>query len=164
MTLADRIGVMNGGQLAQVATPSDIYERPNSRWVADFIGDVNLIEGRVVSAALGQIIIESVAGGRLIVMHSTDTIAGASVAVALRPEKVQIDAMTSSAASDENCFAGRVMEIGYLGGVSTFKVKLDNGLDMKVTVANRRRLNEPSIKTGDLVRLSFPPEAGVVLQ
>jgi putrescine transport system ATP-binding protein len=164
MTLADRIGVMNGGRLAQVATPADIYERPNSRWVADFIGDVNLIEGRVVSAALGQIIIESVAGGRLIVMHSTDTIAGASVAVALRPEKVQIDAMTSSAASDENCFAGRVMEIGYLGGVSTFKVKLDNGLDMKVTVANRRRLTEQSIKTGDPVWLSFPPEAGVVLQ
>ena len=53
MTLADRIGVMNGGQLAQVATPSDIYEQPNSRWVADFIGDVNLIEGRVVSSAPG---------------------------------------------------------------------------------------------------------------
>ena len=164
MTLADRIGVMNGGRLAQVATPSDIYERPNSRWVADFIGDVNLIEGRVVSAALGQIIIESVAGGRLIVMHSTDTIAGASVAVALRPEKVQIDAIASSPASEENCFAGRVMEIGYLGGVSTFKVKLDNGLDMKVTVANRRRLTEPLIGTGDRVWLSFPPEAGVVLQ
>jgi putrescine transport system ATP-binding protein len=56
------------------------------------------------------------------------------------------------------------MEIGYLGGVSTFKVKLDNGLDMKVTVANRRRLTEQSIKTGDPVWLSFPPEAGVVLQ
>ena len=77
MTLADRIGVMNGGQLAQVATPSDIYEQPNSRWVADFIGDVNLIEGRVVSSALGQIIIESVAGGRLLVTHPTDAIAGA---------------------------------------------------------------------------------------
>ena len=164
MTLADRIGVMNGGRLAQVATPSDIYEQPNSRWVADFIGDVNLIEGRVVSSALGQIIIESVAGGRLLVTHPTDTVAGASVAVALRPEKVHIDAIASSPASDENCFAGRVMEIGYLGGVSIFKVKLDNGLDMKVTVANRRRLTEQLIATGDRVWLSFPPEAGVVLR
>jgi putrescine transport system ATP-binding protein len=164
MPLADRIGVMNGGQLAQVATPSDIYEQPNSRWVADFIGDVNLIEGRVVSSALGQIIIESVAGGRLIVTHPTDTIAGASVAVALRPEKVHIDAIASSPASDENSFAGRVMEIGYLGGVSIFKVKLDNGLDMKVTVANRRRLTEQVIGTGDRVWLSFPPDAGVVLR
>jgi putrescine transport system ATP-binding protein len=164
MTLADRIGVMNGGRLAQVATPSDIYEQPNSRWVADFIGDVNLIEGRVVSSALGQIIIESEAGGRLLVTHPTDTIAGASVAVALRPEKVHIDAIASSPASDENCFAGRVMEIGYLGGVSIFKVKLDNGLDMKVAVANRRRLTEQLIRTGDRVWLSFPPDVGVVLQ
>src|SRR5207253_628039 len=72
MTLADRIGVMNGGRLAQVATPSDIYERPSSRWVADFIGDVNLIEGQVVSSALGQIIIESAAAGRVRVAHATE--------------------------------------------------------------------------------------------
>ena len=163
MTLADRIGVMNGGQLAQVATPSAIYEQPNSRWVADFIGDVNLIEGRVVSSALGQIIIESVAGGRLIVTYPTDTIAGASVAVALRPEKVHVDAISSSPVSDENCFAGRVIEIGYLGGVSIFKVRLDNGLDMKATVANRTRQTEQSIKAGDRVWLSFSPDAGVVL-
>ena len=86
-----------------------------------------------------------------------------AVWVALRPEKVHIDAIASSSASDENCFAGRVMEIGYLGGVSIFKVELDNGLDMKVTVANRRRLTEQLIRTGDRVCLSFPPEAGVVL-
>ena len=161
MILADRIGVMNGGQLVQVATPSDIYEQPNSRWVADFIGDVSLIEGRVVSSALGQTIVESVAGGRLLVTHPTDAVAGASVAVALRPEKVRIDAM--SPASGENCFTGRVMEIGYLGGVSIFKVKLDNGLDMKATVANSRRPTEQTIKAGERVWLSFSPDAGVVL-
>jgi putrescine transport system ATP-binding protein len=163
MTLADRIGVMNGGQLAQVATPSDIYEQPNSRWVADFIGDVNLIEGQVVSSAPGQTIIESVAGGRVRVAHATDAVAGAIVAVALRPEKIQIDTTAPSSASDENCFAGRVTEIGYLGGVSVFKVRLDNGSDMKATVANRTRLTEQSIKAGDRVWLSFSPDAGVVL-
>jgi putrescine transport system ATP-binding protein len=162
MTLADRIGVMNGGRLAQVATPSDIYERPNSRWVADFIGDVNLIEGQVVSSALGQIIIESVAAGRVRVAHATDAVVGASVAVALRPEKIQLDT-TALRPSDENCFAGRVTEIGYLGGVSVFKVKLDNGLDMKVTIANRTRPTEQSIMAGDRVWLSFSHEAGVVL-
>ncbi len=161
MTLADRIGVMNGGQLAQVATPSDIYEQPNSRWVADFIGDVNLIEGQVISSALGQTIIESVAGGRVLVAHPGD--AGASVTVALRPEKIQVDATAPSPASDGNCFAGQVMEVGYLGGVSVFKVKLDNGLDMKATLANRTRMAEQSIKAGDRVWLSFSPEAGVVL-
>lgn len=163
MTLADRIGVMNGGQLAQVATPSDIYEQPNSRWVADFIGDVNLIEGRVVSSGPGQTVIESVAGGRVRVAQSTDGAAGASVAVALRPEKIQLDTTAPSPASDENRFAGRVTEIGYLGGVSVFKVKLDNGLDMKATIANRTRPTERSIRAGDRVWLSFSPEAGVVL-
>jgi len=162
MTLADRIGVMNGGQLAQVATPSDIYERPNSRWVADFIGDVNLIEGRVVSSTPGQTIIENAAAGRLRVAQATDAVVGANIAVALRPEKIQLDT-TAPRPSDENCFAGRVTEIGYLGGVSIFKVKLDNGLDMKARVANRRRLTEQLIGTGDRVWLSFLPDAGVVL-
>ena len=91
MTLADRIGVMNAGRLAQVATPSDIYEQPNSRWVADFIGDVNLIEGRVASSGLGHAMIESEAGGRLLVTHPADAATGATVAVAVRPEKVRID-------------------------------------------------------------------------
>ncbi len=107
MTLADRIGVMNAGRLAQVATPSDIYEHPNSRWVADFIGDVNLIEGRVVSSGLGHTMIES-NGGR------------ATVGRRIRPtppparlcrwrcgrRRSTIDTISSSRAGNENCFAG----------------------------------------------------------
>src|SRR4030088_3576206 len=69
MTVADRIGVMNAGRLAQVATPSAIYEQPDSRWVAGFIGDVNLIEGRVVSSGLGHTVIESAAGGGRLGAH-----------------------------------------------------------------------------------------------
>ncbi len=162
MTVADRIGVMNAGRLAQVATPSDIYEHPNSRWVADFIGDVNLFEGRVVSSGLGHTVIESEAGGRLLVTHPTDASAGTAVTVAVRPEKVRIDT-SASRVSDENCFAGRVVEVGYLGGVSIYKVALDNGLRMKATVANRTRPVERPAGAGDRVWLSFPPEAGVVL-
>ena len=82
--------------------------------------------------------------------------------MAVRPEKVQIDT-TASRANDDNCFAGRVAEVGYLGGVSIYKVKLDNGLDMKATAANRTRLAEPPIGPGDRVWLSFAPESGVVL-
>ena len=162
MTLADRIGVMNAGRLAQVATPSGIYEHPNSRWVADFIGDVNLIEGRVASSFLGHVLIESDAGGRLMVTHPTDAAIGMAVSVAVRPEKVQIDT-TAVRAGDENCFAGCVVEVGYLGGVSIYKIKLDNGLGMKATVANRTRLAEPPIGPGDRVWLSFAPESAVVL-
>ena len=162
MAVADRIGVMNRGQLAQVATPSEIYEQPNSRWVADFIGDVNLIEGRVVSCGLGQIVIECMAGGRLLVAHPADVALGTAVGVALRPEKVQIEAQRPLAA-DENCFAGRVVEVGYLGGLSIYRVKLDNGAEMKATAANRTRLIERPIGWDDRVWLSWPAEAGLVL-
>jgi len=162
MTLADRIGVMNAGRLAQVATPSGIYEHPNSRWVADFIGDVNLIEGRIASSSPGHVVIESEAAGRLVVTHPADAASGAVVTVAVRPEKVQIGT-TASRANDDNCFAGRVAEVGYLGGVSIYKIKLDNGLDMKAIAVNRTRLAEPPIGPGDRVWLSFAPESGVVL-
>ena len=162
MTVADRIGVMNAGRLAQVATPSDIYERPDSRWVAGFIGDVNLFEGRVVSSGLGHTMIECVAGGRLLVTHPTDVATGSDVTVAVRPEKVRVDNSTSRL-SDENCFAGRVVNIAYLGGVSVYKVKLDNGHDMMATAANRARPVGGPIDVGDRVWLSFAPEAGMVL-
>src|SRR4029450_9633566 len=65
MTVADRIGVMNRGRVMQVATPPELYEQPNSRWVADFVGDVNLIEGHVVDVAETGTVIESAAVGRL---------------------------------------------------------------------------------------------------
>ena len=71
MTVADRMGVMNEGRLIQVAPPSEIYEQPNSRWVADFIGDVNLIEGRVSEAGPAATVIESAAAGRLRVAGSS---------------------------------------------------------------------------------------------
>lgn len=160
MTVADRIGVMNAGQLAQVATPSEIYEHPNSRWIADFIGDINLIEGRVASSGLGHTVIESMTGGRFLV--AAEATVGAAVAVALRPEKLRIDTVASGA-SGENGFPGRVTEIGYLGGVSVYKVRLDNGLDMKATLTNHTRLTAQPIAIGERVRLSFAPEAGVVL-
>ncbi len=162
MTVADRIGVMNAGRLAQVATPSDIYEHPNSRWVADFIGDVNLIEGRIVSSGLGHTVIQSEAGGRLLIRQPVDAATAATAWVAVRPEKVKIDT-TSSVVSDENCFAGRVTEVAYLGDVSIYKVTLDNGFVMKATAANLTRLIERRIRAGDRVWLSFRPEAGLVL-
>jgi len=162
MTVADRIGVMNEGRLVQVATPSEIYEQPNSRWVAGFVGDVNLIEGRAVSSGLGHTVIESLAGGRLLIAQPTDVYPGSIVWAALRPEKVQIE-RHAPLVSDENCFAGRVVDVGYLGGLSVYKVRLDNGLDMKAAVANRVRLIERPIGWDDRVWLSWPPEAGVVL-
>jgi len=162
MTVADRIGVMNAGRLAQVGAPAEVYEQPNSRWVAGFIGDVNLIEGRVMSSGGGRTVIESSAGGRLLVTQPLHAKAGDTVCVALRPEKVQIET-ARPAATDENCFAGRVVDVGYLGGMSFYRVKLDGGLDMKAAAANRARTVEQPIAVNDRVWLRFAPEAGVVL-
>ena len=161
MTVADRIGVMDRGQLAQVATPSEIYEQPNSRWVADFIGDVNLIEGRVATAG-PETVIESTTGGRLRVAHAVDAKVGATVWVALRPEKLHI-ASTPPVVQGQNCFAGQVLDIGYLGDISVYKVKLDNGFVMQAAAVNQSRLLARPIGWDERVWLCFTPEAGMVL-
>src|SRR6476661_5333555 len=87
MTVADRIAVMNGGKLAQVGTPAEVYERPNSRWVAGFLGEVNLIEGRVTAVYPSFVMVER-EGMRLRVAHTP--IAPGPAAVALRPEKIRL--------------------------------------------------------------------------
>jgi putrescine transport system ATP-binding protein len=161
MTVASRIGVMNGGRLVQVGPPGEVYEQPNSRWVAGFIGDVNLLEGRVTSSGLGHAMIDSAAGGRLGVAHQADLAPGTHVWVALRPEKIEFDGRAPLAGA-ENSFSGRVSEIGYLGGTSIYKVRLDNGVEMKAAVVNRER-KAVAVAVGDRVWLNFKAEAGVVL-
>jgi putrescine transport system ATP-binding protein len=162
MSLADRIGVMNAGRLVQVAPPSEVYEQPATRWVAQFVGDMNMIEGKVVSSGLGHTVVDDGAGGRFLMALKDELSVGSGVCVALRPEKIQIE--TQPAKIDgENGYGGKVIDIGYLGDVSVYRVKLDNGTEMKVTAANRARLVERPISWNDRVWLSWPPEAGVVL-
>jgi putrescine transport system ATP-binding protein len=161
MTVADRIGIMNSGRLVQVAPPAVVYEQPDSRWVAGFIGDVNLFEGRVTTSGLGHAMVESVAGGRIAVSHAADLAPGTHVWVALRPEKIELDTKAPVAGA-ENSFSGRVSEIGYLGGTSICKIWLDNGIEMKAAVVNRDR-KAAQVSATDRVWLSFKPEACVLL-
>src|SRR5262249_41975809 len=105
MTVADRIGVMDHARLVQVATPAEIYEQPNSRWVADFIGEVNLLEGRVTEAGAQGIVIESAGAGRLRAAAPAQVKPGDTVCVALRPEKIRI-AREPPATAGENCVGG----------------------------------------------------------
>jgi putrescine transport system ATP-binding protein len=161
MTVADRIGVMDHGRLIQVGTPPEVYERPNSRWVADFIGEINLIEGRVVDVGASDTVIASAAAGRLRALSPTDAKPGDVVWVALRPEKVRI--AHAPPTEGENCVVGQVGNIGYLGDLSVYKVRLDNGIVMKAAVANVTRLVERPIGWDDRVWLSWAPEAAMVL-
>jgi putrescine transport system ATP-binding protein len=162
MTVADRIGVMDRGRLIQVAPPSEIYEQPNSRWVADFIGDVNLIEGRVIAADAVGTTIESANAGKVRAAAAPETKPGDTVWIALRPEKLRIG-REPPAHTEENCVAGRVWDIGYLGDLSTYKVRLDNGFELQAAAANMTRLIARPIGWDDNVWLSWAPDAGVVL-
>jgi len=161
MTVADRIGVMNHGRVMQVATPPELYEQPNSRWVAEFVGDVNLIEGRVVDVAETGTVIESAAVGRLRASAAKGAKPGDTVWVALRPEKVRV--LRVKPAATENCAGGVVRDIAYLGDLSVYNVALDSGFVMHAAAANLTRLIERSISWEDRVWLTWDASAGIVL-
>jgi len=162
MTVADRIGVMDQGRLIQVANPPEIYEQPNSRWVADFIGEVNLLAGKVVEVGPTGTTVASASAGRLRASSAADAKPGDTVWVALRPEKVRI-AREPPAMTGENAVAGQVAEIGYLGDLSIYKVRLDDGFVIKAAAANLTRLIERPIGWDDRVWLSWSADAGVIL-
>jgi putrescine transport system ATP-binding protein len=161
MTMADRIGVMHQGRLVQVAAPAEIYEHPNSRWVAQFVGDVNLLEGRIVETGPAGILVETEGAGRILAPQSGAPKSG-NVALAIRPEKVRI-ARAQSTSSQANAVRGKVEDIGYLGNVSIYNVRLEAGALMKATMTNLMRVVYQPIAPGEMVWLSFAPEACVVL-
>jgi putrescine transport system ATP-binding protein len=161
MTVAHRMAVMDRGRIVQVGTPAEVYEQPNSRYVASFVGDANLIEGRLAATGTSGSLIDSVAGAKLATNQHVEAAAGATVWVALRAEKLRV--ATQATGGSENCVAGRVAEIAYLGNVSVYKVRLDNGLIMKAQLPNLTRVVERPIGTNDRVWLSWTRDAGVVL-
>jgi putrescine transport system ATP-binding protein len=161
MTVADRIAVMDRGRLMQVAPPAEIYERPNSRWVADFIGDINLFEGRVGDDGTS---VEGTALGRLRVAAKIDAAPGATVWAAVRPEKMRLAQTAPSPGPDsENCVAATVVDIGYLGDLSIYRLRTDADVPLQAAIVNASRLAEPAIGWDDKVWLNFPPEAAIVL-
>jgi putrescine transport system ATP-binding protein len=159
MILADRIGVMDRGRLMQVAAPAEIYERPNSRWVADFVGDINLFEGRVGDERTS---VEGTAAGRLRVAVSIDAAPGAPIWVAVRPERMRMSREQPSHGL-ENCIAATVIEVGYLGDLSIYQLRMADGSRLKAAVANSGRDGEAAFRQGESVRLSFSPESAIVL-
>jgi putrescine transport system ATP-binding protein len=159
MILADRIGVMDRGRLMQVAAPAEIYERPNSRWVADFVGDVNLFEGRVGDERTS---VEGTAAGRLRVAASIDAAPGAPIWVAVRPERMRMSHEKPSPGL-ENCIAATVVEVGYLGDLSIYQLRIADGSRLKAAIANSGRDGAPAFRQGESVWLSFSPESVMVL-
>jgi putrescine transport system ATP-binding protein len=163
MTLASRIGLMNQGQIVQVGTPPEIYEFPTSRFVADFIGSVNMFEGRIVDEDNDYVKIGSdEAGCTIFINHGVAAPPNATLWVAIRPEKVHIS-RERPAESAENCTMGVVQDIAYMGDISVFNVRLDSGKVVKATQPNLIRHAEDRITWDDRVYLHWHPASGVVL-
>ena len=159
--MADRIAVMDKGRIVQCGTPVEVYERPNCRWIAGFVGDVNLIEAAVTAVYPKAVHLER-PGLRLRAAHEAGVVApGMPAAVAVRPEKIRITHEVPEG-QVENGAAGTVTDIGYLGTMSIYKVRIADDLSLKVAVMNEQRGARP-IHVNDRVWLSWTPDAGVLL-
>src|SRR5450755_881968 len=138
MTLATRIGVMNQGQIAQIGAPRQIYEFPATRFVADFIGSVNLFDGRLIEDEPEHVRIGSEElGGIIYVSHGISAPPEAIVWAAVRPEKIFMS--TAPPAGTDNVVRGAVQDIAYLGDLSIYLVKLPTGKVVRVTQPNTSR-------------------------
>jgi putrescine transport system ATP-binding protein len=164
MTMSSRIAVMNHGVIAQVGTPTEIYEYPHNRFVAEFIGSINMFDGRVVETDGDQVIVASEeAGCELLIAHATPAPAGSPVSVAIRPEKIALSKDPVADGDGRNRTTGIVREIAYLGDVSIYLVQLPTGKTVRVTAPNVTRRTEMPITWEDEVTLTWRPFAGVVL-
>ncbi|MGN6284238.1 MAG: ABC transporter ATP-binding protein [Afipia sp.] len=161
MTVADRIGVMNQGKLVQVAPPRALYEAPNSRWIASFVGNINLIEGQVTSRENGAITVAASDAGQIVAASVT---AAKSVCIAIRPEKIVLSRIDGGAMPGRvNTFGATLRDVGYLGGVSMIRLALDAGAELRVAVPNTNRSLADDFATGQRVTASFSPDDCVVL-
>ncbi len=159
MTVASRVAVMNAGVIKQIATPDAIYERPNSAYVADFIGDVNLISGKVESGTSKSCKV-AWKGGTITAQPREKLAKGTEIRFAIRPEKVTI---STKKPNTINTIQGKVLDIAYLGNISTYHVQTASGQIIKAQQTNARRLSQRSFTWEDPVWLSWTETAGIVL-
>ena len=160
MTMADRIGVMDEGVLLQVDVPHELYETPNSKFVADFIGNVNLMDGVVVDDLPSSVTIECVDCTHY-VGHGITGHVGLPVSVALRPEKIYLS--QDEPPGPFNRVRGTVKEMSYFGSYSVYFLELPSGALLKVSEENDQRHREDKLTWGDSVWASWPSSAQVVL-
>ncbi len=162
MTLSTRLAVMDQGQIQQIGTPTEVYEFPCNRFVADFIGSINLFEGRVEASA-DTVAVRTDAGDIELRVEANAPFpeAGAPVAVAIRPEKIAISRDRPDQAY--NLCHGTVDEIAYQGSISVYQVAVDGGTRVRVTAPNQARTRQREIDWDDEVWLHWHADAGVLL-
>jgi spermidine/putrescine transport system ATP-binding protein len=163
LALSHRIAVMNNGRVEQLDTPDRLYTSPASRFVADFIGKINLIEAEVAGNSHGHLGLHSAALGNLAAELGPMAKAGERGALALRPELVRVAASVETL-DLRNRFAGRVKDLLYLGDVTLYKVELDGGFVIEALLANASPGRARLLKVGDAVAVAWRHDAGVFLR
>ena len=161
MTMADRIAILDKGQLMQVATPAEIYEAPASRFVAGFVGNVNMFEGTVAAREAATARITSAGGAEILVENAGDASAGNAVAFAVRPEKIKVSSRRPEGVA--NTMQGEIYDLAYLGDMTVYHVKLPDGQVVKASALNSARTSDDPLTWNDRAWISFQPDAGVVL-
>lgn len=167
MMMADRIGVMNAGRLEQVATPRQLYEAPNSRWIAEFVGGINIIDGEVESRDAGRVTVATQAAGQVTAAAPLQALTTDQVCVAIRPEKVRLSRGEATPdaghAAGTNRMEGVIAGISYLGGQTRYQVRLDRGALLSASVANNVRREVDAYDTAERVVACFAPDDCMVL-
>jgi len=165
MTMADRLAIMNRGRIAQIGTPAEVYEYPNDRFCAEFVGDVNLFEAQVTEAGADRTRLACEAAGCAIeVAQGSPAPVGAWCWVAVRPEKMAIaKAPPADEGAPVNRAAGIVRDVGYTGDLYVYRVELDAGGTVRVTAPNLTRRTDMPVAWDDRVWISWSPLGGAVL-
>ncbi len=161
MTMADRIAILDKGEVMQVATPTEVYEAPASRFVAGFVGNVNMFEGNVAARDATSARITGASGAEIVVDNIGEAAAGSDVAFAIRPEKIRVSSRRPAEAV--NALEGEVYDIAYLGDMTVYHVKLDDGQVVRASTMNAARIMDDPLTWNDRAWISFRPDAGIVL-
>ena len=167
LSMASRIGVINKGYVAQLAKPSDLYEYPANRFVADFIGSVNIFEGKLVVDEPEQAVVDCPEVGKIFLNHGVTGPHEADVWAAIRPEKITLckpgEAVGESAPEGHNIANGTILGMSYLGDCTLYEVKLESGRMIRVSRANLSRFDQDEFTWDQKVSLSWHPSSPIVL-
>lgn len=163
MILASRIAVMEKGRFEQIGTPKEVYEYPRNRFVADFIGTINMFDGVVSAANEGSVQVESTECDAVLSAETDNSpTLGSKVCIAVRPEKIYISKERPDNQED-TCMAGVVVDLGYFGNLSLYRIRLKSGKIVQVSAQNRQRSSRRFLEWDDEVYVSWRPRSAVLL-
>ena len=167
LSLATRIAVVNKGQIAQIAGPADLYEYPANRFVADFIGSVNIFEGKLIIDEPERAVVDCPEVGKIYLNHGVTGAHEAKVWAALRPEKMTMvkpgAVPPRDSPDDTNVAHGQIKGLSYLGDITIYEVKLESDRMIRVSRPNLSRFDQDEFTWEDMVSLHWHPSSPVVL-